>query len=337
MMTWMPVATADVFYDLRLKAGHDALTARRWLEATEALRIACFGLLDTPKSLTPCLAMLSLAQNGLGRTADVDTTLARIVEVESRFAVYDPSALDPDLRPKFESLIGQRVARSTLLGIPTLARIVDPNAGKKAAEASRTTTTTTTTTTTAVASVPTSSAPATTQPMTSAPAQSQPAPVPTTPAYTTPSTSSTTAVPPPTTPARTTATPASTVSTPAATASRTTALDSIERAKRLLAEGKADEAKPFLVSAVSRDPGRRELRLLLLQAAVLSSDWQTALQQLPLAQPFADTEAAAMFYASVALFESRREEEARELMTRALPRLAPSAYVDTYAKKILPQ
>jgi hypothetical protein len=327
----MPVATADVFYDLRLKAGHDALTAQRWLEATEALRIACFGLLDTPKSLTPCLAMLSLAQNGLGRTADVDTTLARIVEVESRFAVYDPSALDPDLRTKFESLIGQRVARSTLLGIPTLARIVDPTAGKRAAEAPRTTTTTTMTTTTAVASV-LASTPATTQPAPpTAAAQNQPAPPPTTPAHTgsAPSNSTTTAVPP--------TNPASTVSTPTATPSRAVALDSIDHAKQLLAEGKAAEAKPFLVSAVSRDPGRRDLRLLLLQAAVLSSDWQTALAQVSMAQPFADSEAAAMFYASVALFENRREGEARELMTRALPRLAPSTYVDSYAKKILPQ
>lgn len=268
MMTWMSAASADVFYDLRLKAGHDALTAQRYLEAAESLRIACFGLLDTPKVLTPCLAMLSLAQNGLGRTADVDTTLGRIVEVETRFAVYDPSALDPELRTKFESLIVQRVAKSTLLGIPTLARIGSPEPAKRPAAAP-------------------------------SPDPRAPTPAPTRPV------------------------------------GHAAALDSVEYAKRLLADGKPAEAMPLLVNAVNRDPGKRDLRLLLLQASVLASDWQTAIAQLPMAQPFADSEPVAMFYAAVALFENGREAEARELMARAAPRLAPSPYVDAYAKKIL--
>jgi len=107
-----------------------------------------------------------------------------------------------------------------------------------------------------------------------------------------------------------------------------------QAASRLIAEGRSREAVPLLSDAVTREPGRRDLRILLLQAATLSANWPVGATQVTALKPFLDGEVVPMFYGAVALFETGRLTEARELLDRALPRLTRSAYVDQYARRI---
>jgi hypothetical protein len=68
----------------------------------------------------------------------------------------------------------------------------------------------------------------------------------------------------------------------------------------------------------------------------MASNWNLGATQVAALKPFRESEPVYMFYAAVVLFETRRSTEARDLMQRALPRIIRSAYVDYYAKRILP-
>jgi hypothetical protein len=85
---------------------------------------------------------------------------------------------------------------------------------------------------------------------------------------------------------------------------------------------------------VRREPQQRQLRLTLLQAAVLSSNWLLARDQVRALQPFNNSEPVYMFYAAVALYETDNIAAARELLTRALPRLTRTEYVEYYVRRI---
>src|SRR5687768_10290360 len=78
-------ARGDVFYDARLKEGKAALESNRASEAVDQLRIACFGLLQDPKGLSEGLAWLAVAQNAAGRATELETTLNRFLDLQSRF------------------------------------------------------------------------------------------------------------------------------------------------------------------------------------------------------------------------------------------------------------
>ncbi len=89
------------------------------------------------------------------------------------------------------------------------------------------------------------------------------------------------------------------------------------------------------MAAVAANPGDRELRKALLEAASLTKDWSTAATQVGFIGPFQPGEEAWMFYAAVALHETGSGDEARKLAERAVPRLHQSPFVDFYARKIL--
>ncbi|HQR47047.1 MAG TPA: tetratricopeptide repeat protein [Thermoanaerobaculia bacterium] len=109
----------------RLQAGERALQAKKWVDAIDQLRIACFGLLDQPAYLSEGLAALALAQEGAGKTAAVDATLARWVEVEQRFGVWAKVPLPREVRAEFEALLARRVRPEVILGVPTLSGMVE--------------------------------------------------------------------------------------------------------------------------------------------------------------------------------------------------------------------
>jgi tetratricopeptide (TPR) repeat protein len=109
--------------------------------------------------------------------------------------------------------------------------------------------------------------------------------------------------------------------------------EALAESRRLVSAGKAGDAEKVLAAAVAADPKNRELRLALLEAACLSRAYPTAVAQIPLVQPFGGSEAASMFYAAVALFESGRKDEAREYFDRAKPSVS-GPLVDEYARKI---
>jgi tetratricopeptide (TPR) repeat protein len=106
-------------------------------------------------------------------------------------------------------------------------------------------------------------------------------------------------------------------------------------AKDLLDKGKYADAEKTLQPAVASDPGNRDLRLLLLEAASIAGDWRTALAQVAPVSPFRAGEEASMFYASAALYENGQKDEARQIMRIARPHLASTPFVDYYLKLIL--
>ena len=102
-----------------------------------------------------------------------------------------------------------------------------------------------------------------------------------------------------------------------------------------MASGKSAEAERILSVALKADPGNRDLRLELLEAACLNRSYQNAVAQVPLVKPIADTEAPSLFYAAVALYETGKTEEARVYLQRAMPKVS-GVLVDEYAMRKSP-
>src|SRR5687767_10195602 len=98
MVSLIVPASGEVFYDARLREGKAALESNRASDAVDQLKIACFGMLHDPKGLSEGLAWLAVAQNAAGRPTELETTLNRFVEVQSRFAAYNPSVIDQKIR-----------------------------------------------------------------------------------------------------------------------------------------------------------------------------------------------------------------------------------------------
>lgn len=110
--------------------------------------------------------------------------------------------------------------------------------------------------------------------------------------------------------------------------------ESLATARRLIEENRAADAQLVLRDALRRDPGVRELRLAMLEASCLAADWRTGMSQLLLIEPFRKGEEKYMFYGAVVYFESERLDEAKALMSTALPKLARNPYVDHYARLV---
>lgn len=139
---------------------------------------------------------------------------------------------------------------------------------------------------------------------------------------------------PPTSPAPGPPAPAKPVPSPADTAAKSK--DALAEARRLVAAGKAQDAGRLLSEAIKRDPGNRDLRLALLEAACLSRAYQLGAAQIPLVTPFGESESPSIFYASVLLYETGKTDEARKYLERALPNVS-GQLVNEYSKKILAQ
>jgi len=107
-----------------------------------------------------------------------------------------------------------------------------------------------------------------------------------------------------------------------------------ERATTLLRAGKPAEAVTLLTAELSRNPDQRRLRILLLEAACLSSRWRVAAEQARALAPIADSEPVALFYAAVSLYETNDAAGARQLLDRALPRVTQTPFVQRYRRMI---
>ena len=117
---------ADDFSTERLREGEGALRAKRFPEAVDQLRIACFGLLSQPELLSEGLVHLALAQDGAGRNADVLATLNRFLEVERRFTPYGKARVDEETRLRFHALLVSRIPAEVLAAYPTVVGPVRP-------------------------------------------------------------------------------------------------------------------------------------------------------------------------------------------------------------------
>jgi tetratricopeptide (TPR) repeat protein len=130
-------AAVEPFYLDMLRDGMHAYDRKEYAKAAHDLRLACFGMLDEPKTLADCLARLALAQD---RAEDVEgfrDTFRRIVEIEERFSAYTQGNATPELRTALEQRLPARIPAATLAGVPAfraLAQKVEaPASGKKPA------------------------------------------------------------------------------------------------------------------------------------------------------------------------------------------------------------
>ena len=131
-MAAAPAPAPGDFNDARLQSGRVFYDEKRYLEAIDQFRVAAFGFLSRPASLSESLARLTLAQKAAGRGADVDATIQRFLEVQRRFPTYPPPGLDADRQAEFRTILLARVPEATLLSVPALAGLVETEEQKMA-------------------------------------------------------------------------------------------------------------------------------------------------------------------------------------------------------------
>jgi tetratricopeptide (TPR) repeat protein len=115
-----PVAVAparpavDPFYSSRLREGVAAYDRGDHAEAAASLRVACFGMLDVPGDLAPCLVRLALAQAAAGDRDGFAQTFRRLVEGEELLGLYSQAVLPAGLAAAFEAKVTEWLPAGTL-------------------------------------------------------------------------------------------------------------------------------------------------------------------------------------------------------------------------------
>lgn len=309
------LAGADEFYLARLKAGKAEVRLGRTLEAEEDLRIACFGLMDDPPLLVECLGRLAMTRQTLGKLPEMDLTLARLVEVEGRFGVWEKAAFEPALRAELEQVLLKRLGADGVRAVPSLSGALVKQ------ELDR------------IAKLP----PAERVAALDARAKAEPGNA----AW-------------PLAIAREAQlrkdwvgmekwadraleiAPASAEAKALRDRARATRIEpALAESRQMIQDGRYREALKLLAPLIEADPANRELRKGALEAAVLTKDWRAAASNVPALKPFRENEETSMFYGAVALWETGSQEEARDLAKRSYPLVAKNAFVEFYGKRIL--
>ena len=113
------------FYADLLEQGIFAYQQGSHAEAETDLRLAVFGLLESPRTLARGLAYLALAQAAGGGGEALEATLQRVLALERRAPVFGQAELSPAARGAFEELLVSRLPESTLAQIPAFRRLAD--------------------------------------------------------------------------------------------------------------------------------------------------------------------------------------------------------------------
>lgn len=126
-----PLAAQEVdTFHLRLyQDGAELAASGQFGEAVAKLRLACFGMLEKPKVLAPCLGRLLVAQEAAGASDDeIETTVDRLLEVERRLKGWsEPDSrfvVSDDIRRRVESLFGRFGTEESLARVPGLGDVV---------------------------------------------------------------------------------------------------------------------------------------------------------------------------------------------------------------------
>lgn len=426
-------AGEDDFNQARLRSGQTLFEDKKFLEAIDQFRIAAFGSLDRPVALSESLVRLTLAQMAAGKVNDADDTILRFLDIERRFPSFPAPDLQPEIQAEFRGLLLRRVPQTTLLSVPSLAKLVEteeqkisrlpPAERRKALEAAARREPESVLWAIALsrealersdaknaerwAGKALSGDPSNPDALALrvrarvlrgelaqaredlsalAPAELEKRPelyadqlVVLVDARDWPRAEAASlripaglaargdvvgarkklaaesasrpgraasAAPAPSRPSpggQNTPAPAARPANPSGPAAERSAgaVDPAERSRGALVEGrrlvqgaKSAEAVRLLTDALKADPGNRDLRLALLEAATLSRSYTVAANQLPMVIPLSDNEPTAMFYAAVTLFETGKTDEARAYLQRAMPKVS-GPLADEYARKIL--
>jgi hypothetical protein len=119
-----------------------------------------------------------------------------------------------------------------------------------------------------------------------------------------------------------------------AASSGTSAENDLAQDHALVLAGNPAKAEKDLQKRIGKDPGRRELRLALLEAACLAKHWSVASKEMAVLVPFTDSEVSYTFYAAVISYETGRLEDARIYLARSAPRIVETPYTRYYSEKI---
>ncbi|MDA8016061.1 MAG: hypothetical protein MPN21_01335 [Thermoanaerobaculia bacterium] len=122
------VEDVDTFYLRLYQDGAELAAAGQYHAAASKLRLACFGMLDHPSFLGPCLGRLLVTQNAAEVPADeIEATVDRLLEVEKRFQGWsepaDRYAPSDDLRRRVEALFVRFGTADSLARIPGLGDV----------------------------------------------------------------------------------------------------------------------------------------------------------------------------------------------------------------------
>lgn len=107
-------AVIDPFYQNRMQSGVQAFEEGNWEEAARQLRIACFGHLDEPVTLSEGLMRLAVAEATLGDEDAFRRTFSRLTELEERFSAYSAARVPASLRQQFEGLVARLISAQSL-------------------------------------------------------------------------------------------------------------------------------------------------------------------------------------------------------------------------------
>lgn len=118
-------AAIDPFYQSLLREGVQQYERGDYAASSRNLRIACFGMLDEPRSLAGCLSRLALAQDRANDDEGFQDTFRRLAEVEERFQAWTGADLPADARAALEQRLAARIPAATLRSVPAFRPLAD--------------------------------------------------------------------------------------------------------------------------------------------------------------------------------------------------------------------
>ncbi len=329
-------AAIDPFYQTLLRDGQHAYDRKDYRTAAHDLRLACFGMLDEPRQLADCLVRLALAQDQLDDVNAFRETFQRLVEIEERFKAYSQADLAPELRAGLEQRLAARIPAATLAGAPAFRSTIPAKPAPAATAKTE----------------PTKKEPARKEPakretprkepVASADGSKAPGPGPVAPAAGAPTRpvtndASTAATQPQQAPSAAAAAADPPAPKPLTDAER----GKLEQARRILAEQRPArelrQAYQLAREVADVHPEVKEAQHLAAEGAYRISRWSDAATYFRRGGDPGEGEPERLFYMAVAFYESGDRASAATALKRSLPNLQRTAYVDSYAKKILGQ
>lgn len=118
-----PAGAVHPFYAEQLRLGSLALERGDHAAATEALRLASFGLLDEPPALAGCLARLALARQAEGDAAGARELIDRVLALEERFGAYRAAELPETVTVPFADLVARVVPAERLAALDAFREV----------------------------------------------------------------------------------------------------------------------------------------------------------------------------------------------------------------------
>jgi len=123
--SWLPAPTAaqeiDPFYTRLLADGLRSSERGDHLRASEELRIAAFGLMESPEQLARALTHLALSLSAAGNSESFAATMSRLAELESRFGAYTSTEIGAAARADLNQAARGLMSADEIQNSPLLA------------------------------------------------------------------------------------------------------------------------------------------------------------------------------------------------------------------------